>query len=203
MKYFTILLAMMFSTTALFSQNSYKMEVGDQLIYHVETETAEYDFTVIPTKLSQTGIVFQYKMGEPANLQGVISMSTDALKNATAMYNKFSGGNVNLTDQISVFASQAIMNAASDGTGLISTDGSAANAEDFTTLAGNTSPTNNSTYMKMVKNINGIDFILDGPIMENEDGSKTVRFADGGGYPFITYMKIDFKIYLKEIIRKK
>ena len=194
---------MLLASNALFSQSAYKMQVGDQLVYRVEAGDVEYDFTVTPTKLSKSEIVFKYEMSAPANKNGVITMTADALKNSTAMYNRFSGGNVTLKDEVSVFASKAMMTSATEGSGPFYTNGLKGDAEDFYVLEGNTSPTNNSTYLKLMKNINGVDYVLAGPIMENENGSKAIRFTDGGGYPFITYMVLDFKIYLMEIIRKK
>lgn len=202
MKKITVLLALILSNIFLFSQISYKLQVGDQLVYQVEAGNNEYDFTVTPTKLSSTGITFEYAMSAPANKSGMISMNAAALKNAMAMYNKFSGGTVNLTDQTSVFASEAMMYAAAEGTANFYLNGTNGDAENFTTLQTNTSPTTNSTYIRWVKNINGADYFLDGPILENADGSKAIRFTDGGGFPFITFMEVDFKVYLKEIIRK-
>ena len=129
-------------------------------------------------------------------------MTSEALKNSMTMYNKFGGGNVNLTDQVSVFASKAMMTFAAEGSSDIYLNGPKGESENFVTLEGMDSPTNGSTYIKWIKNINGVDYLLDGPILENADGSKGIRYTDGGGFPFITYMELDFKVYLKEIIRK-
>ncbi|WP_417431728.1 hypothetical protein [Halpernia sp.] len=202
MKKLTILLLLIFSNTFLFAQIAYKIQVGDQLVYQVEAGNVEYDFIVTPTKLSSSGITFEYKMTEPANKTGTISMNEEALNNATAMYNRFSGGNVNLTDQTSVFASKKMMNEAEKGCADFFINGINSPAEHFETLQTDTSPTTNSTYIRWIKNINGNDYFLDGPIMENADGSKAIRFTDGDGFPFITFMELDFKIYIKEIIRK-
>lgn len=194
---------MLFASNALFSQSAYKMQVGDQLVYRVEAGDSEYDFTVTPTKLSKSGITFKYEMSAPADKKGVITINAAALKSSTAMYNKFSGGNVNLKDEVSVFASKAMKDAAKVGSGAFKVAGASGSVEDYFTLEGNNSPTNGSTYLEMIKNINGTDYLLAGPIMENEDGSKAIRFADGGEYPFITYMLLDFKIYLMKIVRNK
>lgn len=203
MKNLITAMVLIFSSVALFSQEPYKMQVGDQLVYHVEAGGAEYDFIATPTKLSAKGINFDYTMSAPANVNGSINISATALKNSFAMYNQFSGGKVNLTKEISVFASKAMMDAAEKGAVTFYLNGTNGAAEDFTTLEGMDSPTNGSTYIRWVKKINGKDYALDGPILENQDGSKAIRLTDGGGYPFITYMEIDFKIYLREIIRAK
>ena len=202
MKKITTFLFFVFANAYLFSQIAYKMQVGDQLVYQVEAGNNEYDFTVTPTKLSSTGITFDYVMSAPANKTGTISMTSEALKNSMMMYNKFGGGNVNLTDQVSVFASKAMMTFAAEGSSDIYLNGPKGESENFVTLEGMDSPTNGSTYIKWIKNINGVDYLLDGPILENADGSKGIRYTDGGGFPFITYMELDFKVYLKEIIRK-
>ncbi|MDN3607068.1 hypothetical protein [Kaistella yonginensis] len=202
MKKFIILSVLMFSNLLLFSQIAYKMQVGDQLVYQVEAGNMEYDFIVMPTKLSATGVTFEYKMTEPINKTGTIAITADALKNSFAMYNRFSGGKIDLTNQTSVFASKKMMDAAEKGSADFLLKGVNSPAENFTTLEGDTSPKNNSTYIRWIKNINGTAYFLDGSIMENSDGSKAIRFTDGGGFPFITYMQLDFKIYLKEILRK-
>ena len=202
MKKITTFVLIMVANALIFSQTAYKMQVGDQLVYQVEAGNNEYDFTVTPTKLSPTGITFDYAMSAPANKTGTISMSSEALKNAMAMYNKFGGGTVNLTDQASVFASKAMMTFAAEGSSDIYLNGVNGESENFVTLEGMDSPTNGSTYIKWIKNINGVDYLLDGPILENADGSKAIRYTDGGGFPFITFMELDFKVYLKEIIRE-
>ena len=202
MKKITTFVLIMIANALLFSQPAYKMQVGDQLVYQVEAGNNEYDFIVTPTKLSSTGITFDYVMSAPANKTGTISMTSEALKNSMTMYNKFGGGNVNLTDQLSVFASKAMMTFAAEGSSDIYLNGPKGESENFVTLEGMDSPTNGSTYIKWIKNINGVDYLLDGPILENADGSKGIRYTDGGGFPFITYMELDFKVYLKEIIRK-
>ena len=203
MKNLTFLLLLLFANTTLFAQETYKMQVGDQLVYRVEAGDSEYDFIVTPTKLSKNVISFKYEMGEPANINGSITMNADVLKNSIAMYNRFSGGDVSLKNEVSVFASNAMMISAKEGSGPFKTNGMNGDAEDFFVLEGNTSPTNNSTYLKIIKDINGKEYVLDGPIMENENGSKAIRFTDGGGYPFVTYMLLDFKIYLMKIVRNK
>lgn len=203
MKKITTFFLIMAVNVMMFSQIPYKMQVGDQLVYQVEAENNSYDFIVTPTKLSASGITFEYKMTEPANEFGVISISSDALKNSMAMYNRFSGGSVNLTDQTSVFASKAMMTFAEEGSSDIFLNGPKGDSENFVTLDGMDSPTNGSTYIKWIKNINGVDYLLDGPILENADGSKAIRYTDGGEFPFINFMEVGFKIYLKEIIRKK
>lgn len=203
MKKITTFLVFLITNAFLFSQIAYKMQVGDQLVYQVEAGNNEYDFTVTPTKLSSSGITFDYIMSAPANKTGTVSMNSDALKNSMTMYNKFGGGNVNLSDQVSVFVSKAMMDAATKGSSDLLLNGPKGESENFVTLNGMDSPTNGSTYIRWIKNINGTDFFLDGPILENADGSKAIRYTDGGGFPFITFMELDFKVYLKEIIRKK
>ena len=59
---------------------AYKMQVGDQLVYHVEAGEKEYDFIVTPTKLSKTGVRFNYEMTAPANKKGTINMTQKALE---------------------------------------------------------------------------------------------------------------------------
>lgn len=201
MKNLFIAMAFMFSSSTLFSQTPYKMKVNDQLIYRVEAGSMEYDFIVVPKKLSATEISFEYRMGEPVNRSGSVSMNAEALKSAMAMFNRFSSGAVNLTDETSVFASNAMVTAAKEGSGTFYLMGKSGPATEFTTLAGMDSPTNGSTYMKLVKNVGGVDYSLNGPIMENADGSKGIRIANEGDYPFITYMNIDFKVYLTKIVR--
>lgn len=196
--------AILCCATLAFSQApAYKMQVGDQLVYRVEAGQNEYDFIVTPTKLSKTGISFNYEMTAPANKKGTITMNEEALTSSMAMYNQFGGGAVNLTDQVSVFASKAMMDAASEGIGEFMVYGPQRDGQSFLTLDGNTSELNGSTYLKVVKTVAGKDYSFDGPILENEDGSEAIRFADGGEFPFIIYMVTNFKVYLTEVRRGK
>jgi|GEM_PF-3146368 len=203
MKKITFLLLFIFANVLLFSQLPYKIQVGDQLVYQVEAGNNEYKFTVTPTKLSASGITFEYRISEPVNTNGEVSMNSEALKSSMAMYNYFSGGKVNLTKETSVFISKAMVDSAMKGSSDLFTNGADGTSENFVTLDGTMSPTSGSGYIRWIKNINGTDYALDGPILENSDGSHAIRYTDGGGFPFITYMETDFKVYILEIIRKK
>lgn len=202
--FFLILCTLVLSLSNANAQvTAYKIEVGDQLTYQVEAGDKEYDFIMTPTRLDKSGISFEYEMTAPANKKGMITMTADALSTSNVLYNHFSGGDVELNDQTSVFISQAMMEAATNGNGTFFAEGIEEPGDEFNTLEGNTSPANNSTYLKLKKKVGGKEYAFDGPIMETADGEKVLRFTDGGGYPFITYMKLGFRVYLKEIKRGK
>jgi hypothetical protein len=176
---------------------AFKIKEGSKLIYHVEAGSrGEYDFIVTVKKLGPS-VTFDWKMTEPANKSGTVTMSEGAMKDATALFNYFSGGTSNLTEATSVFVSKGLYKEvmANDEV-MIKADGADAEPEKFYKVDGMTSSRNGSIYLSMTKELNGKSYNLDGPILENEDGSRGIRFQATEYFPVITYMELGFKIYL-------
>src|SRR4051794_18088596 len=77
---------------------------GSVLTYHVKSFGKEYDFIVTVNKISSLdGVSFDWKMTDPANKSGSISITDDAYTNSYAWYNMFSNGSVKLDKETSVF----------------------------------------------------------------------------------------------------
>jgi hypothetical protein len=88
------------------STNTYEIKKGDKLVYHVNAGGNEYDFIVTVNKESAaTGIDFNYEMTNSSNTKGHVVISANARKKATKYINYFRGGNLNLTNAITVWMS--------------------------------------------------------------------------------------------------
>ena len=204
MKTFILAALLLFSASAAsFAQakkvTPFRIREGSKLTYHVEAGGNEYDFIVTVKKLGAE-VVFGYEMTSPADKTGSITIGAEAMKSATAWYNYFSGGAKKLSDETSVFVSKGLYkDILSKPTVSIRTGGADSEPEAFTKLSGMESASNGSTYLKMIKEIKGKPYSLDGPILENADGSHAIRIQQTDYFPVITYMQLNFKIYLTGI----
>jgi len=88
------------------STGSYEIKKGDKLVYHVNAGGNEYDFIVtVNRESSKAGIDFNYEMTNGNNTKGHVIISANARNKATKYINYFRGGNLNLTNAITVWMS--------------------------------------------------------------------------------------------------
>lgn len=88
------------------STGSYELKKGDKLVYHVNAGGSEYDFIVtINKETPKGGLDFNYEMTNSNNTKGHVVISSNARSNATKYINYFRGGELNLTDAITVWMS--------------------------------------------------------------------------------------------------
>jgi len=88
------------------STGSYEIKKGDKLVYHVNAGGNEYDFIVtVNRESSKAGIDFNYEMTNSNNTKGHVIISANARNKATKYINYFRGGNLNLTNAITVWMS--------------------------------------------------------------------------------------------------
>ena len=85
---------------------------GDTLVYTVNDGGKTYDYTAVITLFDPLGkgIAFTWKMSDPVNTSGTVTMSAAAVASAHKMVNYFSGGASALTDASAVFMSTAVFN---------------------------------------------------------------------------------------------
>jgi hypothetical protein len=170
--------------------------VGDTLTYRVETNHQEYDLLLTLTQLSDTGVRFSYVTTQPANRQGQVEMTPEALQTAMCLYTIFAGGTVKLKDQTSVFVSKEFTRAAKRGYVVLFTDTAGGKApdtlrqlQDIGLLA----------RMKIHKQVGGRLLNFSGPILHNTSGTKIIGLLSETDYPFITVMQDGFKMYLTKV----
>lgn len=88
------------------STGSYELKKGDKLVYHVNAGGSEYDFIVtINKETPKGGLDFTYEMTNSSNTKGHVVISSNARYKATKYINYFRGGELNLTDAITVWMS--------------------------------------------------------------------------------------------------
>lgn len=176
----------------------FKIHEGSRLTYHVEAGGDEYDFIITVKKLERS-VVFDYTMTNAAGSKGTVTMDETAMRLATGWVNYFSGGPLELHNETSVFVSQSLIEKIRKGSPLsVATEGSGSEEEEFTMLDGNAGR-DGSLYLVMTANRGKNEIDVNGPIYESSDGKRGVRFCQSGDYMFITYMQLDFKIYLTGI----
>ncbi len=81
---------------------------GTRLIYEVNYEGAQYEFTISVTNLSDS-CAFSWSTGKPGNKSGYLIVSQNAMNNANGFYNYFSNDSGHyINDQCCLTVSQKI-----------------------------------------------------------------------------------------------
>lgn len=168
----------------------FPIKKGTQLIYDVDNGDFQYQFWVNIQKASEKGVDFDWKMTDPVNYSGKISISGDALKNATRLFNYFSNhSSENLTDQTSVFLSNKVYDE------LVNNE----RAKIDVGLGGEEFIRRNELFNDFKIKVDGKDVSLEYYDANNLDNDHVIRFAKIGNYPLIIEMHLDFSITLKEV----
>ncbi len=201
MKTITSLILMLAFSTMLFAQEkkAFSLTKGTTLTYEVEQGDKSYQFIMKITELGKS-VSFNWQMAAPINKSGSVTMTADAMNNATALFNYFSGGQTTLDDQTSTFISRdAYKKIVSNGTVMLASGGANDTPESFDVLQGNHSDKNGSYYLTMSRPVNDENYIFDDYILENSDGSKVIRVWKNAEFPLIIFMETNFKIYLVSV----
>ncbi|MCX7743795.1 MAG: hypothetical protein N2167_04430 [Flavobacteriales bacterium] len=196
MKRFSILLLfsfVLFACGKKESEGPFSIKKGTQLIYHVDNGEMQYQFIVDIQKASEKGIEFNWKMTDPVNYSGKVSMTASALKNSNKLFNYFSNqSSETLSDQTAVFISNDLY------------DEFVKNERakiDFGT--GEEILIRRNELFKGYKvMINGKETELEFYDANNVETNHVLRFTKIGKYPLILEMHIDFSISLKEVKTK-
>jgi hypothetical protein len=187
MKRFILPLLILSSISAFSQKNCCPwLKTGTELKYDFFNLLQEYDFTITGLVLDQ-GARFQWNMGDPVNMEGIIKISAEALNTSLAMVNHFRNGGLDLTDKTTVWVSTAVHRSMKKATPLqISIDGK-------------------SHLLKFVKN-SDFEFMLDEkkssvPVLycESDQGAK-IWILDNAKSPLILKMELDFVVELKRVI---
>jgi len=161
------------------------------LVYEVDYYGTNYDFIV--TILSfEDGIKFSYEMTNESKTNGTISISEDAFQNSLIQYNYFSGGDVKLESQTSVWVSQMIFQQLMNtGECRLSFNG-----EDYISLK------NAIAKHDYEIDIKSSDEVLDDisyVYAESEDSQYKYWIHLSMYQPIVLRMDLGWKIWLKEI----
>lgn len=178
---------------------SFSLTKGTKLIYNVEQGTNEYQFIMNITELGK-GVSFDWEMTAPVNKTGSVTITPDAMKSATALFNYFSGGTTTLAKETSAFVSRdAYTNIEKNKKVTLSANGINGTPETFEVLGTNESEKNGSIYLEYTRPVNEKDFTFQNYILENADGNKAIRVWKNAEFPLIIFMETNFKIYLTGI----
>jgi nitrogen fixation protein len=175
------------------STGSYELKKGDKLVYRVNAGGSEYDFIVtINKETPKGGLDFNYEMTNSNNTKGHVVISSVARSKATKYINYFRGGELNLTDAITVWLSYKNFGDMPD--------------KKTTMQLDNNSP---ETFYRPEKDeanpvvkIKGEDKKLDAFIINNAadgTGNKTMWINGISSNSLIVKMELGFSIQLMEI----
>jgi hypothetical protein len=163
-------------------------------IYEVIFQGTTYDFRVTNPKVDMDrGISFKYKMTGDVGITGVITMSKEAIDTAHVQMNRFGGGNKDITEETSVWVSNAVFNE-------LKTNGEAfMQASVFSAQVFQVVAEDDPFYVVKVddqdKYIRCIHLVS-----RDRDDSQELWINDDPKNPIILKMKLDFSIELKQIL---
>ena len=196
MKKFISILFILLSTAKIFSQNisdldafEKAMKPGTVLTYDVTNGTKKYQFIATIKKLGDE-ITFDWKMTEPVNKTGTVSMSATAVSKADALFNYFTGGDSKLEKEISLFISKKIFaEISSTALASIKLNG----ATDTATVMSN-------TISEFNFNLNGNLVAVPGwELQGGSDIKYTVDVLESVKFPLIVRIDLGWTIQLAEI----
>jgi len=180
-------------TDANGGKGEFQLKKGDQLVYHVNTGSAEYDFIVtLDDGGTKKAIDFDYAMTNAAGTSGHVNISAGARAGARKYINYFSGGTMNLTDASTVWLTDANYADLDYGKAQLSFDGGP--EETFYAEGSN-------SVGKVVK-IKGVNRKIGGFSITNAQGAagdKTLWINLSKSNPLIIKMNLGFTIELREI----
>lgn len=162
---------------------------GTILTYDVNANQKQYKF-IVTLKTVGKEVSFDWSMTEPVNKFGTVTMSAEALANATALKNYFTGGVSALSNETSVWVSQKVFNeVAQNAAANIKINGSG----DTTTLMSN-------TIVEYGFNVNGNVVVVPGfELQGGADPKYTVGVIESGKFPVIYKMDLGWTIVLSDI----
>jgi hypothetical protein len=169
-----------------------KINKGDKLVYAVDAGGNKYNFIVTLNDFGAKGIDFNYEMTNANKTKGHVHISPNANSTATKYVNYFRGGELDLTNAISVWLSQSNFSDMPTKKTQISFDGEA--PETFYR------PEKDEVTPAI--NFKGKNVNIDGFIINNKEdgtGDKTIWIHNASTNTLILKMDIGFTIELKEI----
>jgi hypothetical protein len=199
----TILLALLlaagFCGTFLQAQ-SIEFRPGTVLTYVVKAGSNNYQFIVTFTEVGDS-VAFDYEMTAPANKEGSVAISKEAMNSAVRLVNYFGGGPMALTDATTVFLCRdCIWEAVLESGDLMLTLDDQPEPTYFGSVVGP------STVFKV--RIDGeeqtmetysIASVVYNPEEDREDYAASLHVLDNLDYPLLVYMNIGFSIKLVEV----
>lgn len=163
-------------------------------IYEVVFQGNTYDFRVTNPKVDMDkGISFKYKMTGDVGINGVVNISKEAIDTAHVQMNRFSNGNKDLTEETSVWVSNAVFNELkTNGESFI--QASVFSAQIFQVVA-----EEDPFYVVKVDDVDKYIRCIH-LVSRDRDDSQELWINDDPKNPIILKMKLDFSIELKQIL---
>lgn len=165
---------------------------GTVYVYEVDFYGNTYDF-IVHVKSLDDGIEFDYEMTNTNNTKGIVKISKGAFENAIAQNNYFSGGEMNLDDQTTVWLSKKVFeDLVNTGKATISTDGGNTKIVIGDATAGHDFELYNAISEEPIEDLSYV-------YAESPDGSAKYWIHMSKYNPLILKMDIGWSITLKEM----
>lgn len=208
MKYLLLLSTLLLSYSTMNAQDKFEGRIfktgadelvdiefaaGDTLVYEVNAAGNTYDFVAVlkTYDLSDKGFSFDWKMTDPANLSGTVTVTADAYLNSRSYINRFAGGSLTMKDACTVFFTYENFMDMPEKETKLTLDG-----EEETFYR----PDNDVVPFKL--RIGGEEYTVDGFKINNKKdgkGDKTIVIQGISSHALILEMELGFKIRLKEV----
>ncbi|MFC1731556.1 hypothetical protein ACFL6I_14665 [candidate division KSB1 bacterium] len=169
---------------------------GNVLVYQVEFYGSEYLYFMNIIENTNDQIKFRYLFSSDGR-QGLVTMDKKAIKYASNLYNYFSGGDVDLTNQTSAWFSRNAFEELKEYGETIIDPGSGTGPVKITHLVDSE---NTEYYIPAIDHKYGELFAL--PMIEVVNADKEYKFMiyDDPKNPIGLYMDLGWKIYLIAIL---
>ena len=208
MKYLLLLSTLLLSYSTMNAQDKFEGRIfktgadelvdiefaaGDTLVYEVNAAGNTYDFVAIlkTYDLSDKGFSFDWKMTDPVNLSGTVTVTADAYLNSRSYINRFAGGSLTMKDACTVFFTYENFMDMPEKETKLTLDG-----EEETFYR----PDSDDVPFKI--KIGGENYTLDAFKINNKkdgQGDKTIVIQGISSHALILEMDLGFKIRLKEV----
>ncbi len=208
MKYLLLLSTLLLSYSTMNAQDKFEGRIfktgadelvdiefaaGDTLVYEVNAAGNTYDFVAVlkTYDLSDKGFSFDWKMTDPVNLSGTVTVTADAYLNSRSYINRFAGGSLTMKDACTVFFTYENFMDMPEKETKLTLDG-----EEETFYR----PDNDVVPFKL--RIGGEEYTVDGFKINNKKdgkGDKTIVIQGISSHALILEMELGFKIRLKEV----
>lgn len=171
-------------------ENKVQIKEGTKLVYDVNAQGSQYQFIVTVKRLKE-GVGFDWEMTAPVNKKGIVEMTPEALQSATALMNYFTGGDLKLTDQTTVWVSKAVWTDMHDEDEMTDIVLDSEETETFLRFDGD---------KKYAAKYNGSTVNLTVSDLKSLLTDNVITVWENENFPIILSMNLGWTIKLKEII---
>lgn len=179
----------------------FSVKKGSVLTYEVKAGKDIYNFIItVNSALPDSSLEFSYTMGAPANKNGIVMISENALNTSHKLVNFFGGGEMKLEDATTIWISKQVFHEAIEAGGGFATDILFDNdkvATHFAMIVPDEEEYKINGKMMKIKTVQMTETKFNETTQELDYG-KMVGVLDNSRNPLILFLSIGFEVQLKE-----